>query len=112
MPSVRSLFRIGALAALLIGLLPAASASAVSANTAALQVALKALHHYPGPIDGIRGRQTTHGLRVFQKAHHLTVDGIVGARTLHALGKRGRPPFGSRAMRRGDRGWDVAALQF
>src|SRR6266576_1518065 len=112
MPSVRSVARAGALAALALGLLPAAPAAASSANTAALQVALKALHHYGGPIDGIRGTRTTHGLRVFQKAHHLTVDGIVGPRTRRALGKRGRPLLGQRAIRRGQRGWDVAELQF
>src|SRR4051794_37918167 len=106
MPSLRSAAAAGGLAALTLGLLPAAPAAASSANTAALQVALKALHHYHGPIDGIRGRGTTHGLRIFQKAHHLTVDGVVGPRTLRALGKRGRPPFGSRSMHRGQRGWD------
>ncbi|MEA2353407.1 MAG: hypothetical protein QOJ14_1821 [Thermoleophilaceae bacterium] len=102
----------GVLAALTLGLLPAASASASSANTAALQVAMKALHHYDGSIDGIRGPQTTHGLRVFQKAHHLTVDGIVGPETYRALGWRGRARIGERLVHRHEKGWDVAAIQF
>jgi murein DD-endopeptidase MepM/ murein hydrolase activator NlpD len=51
-------------------------------------------------------------VRVFQKAHHLPVDGIVGPNTRRALGSRGAPGFGARTMRRGQRGWDVAALQF
>ena len=32
--------------------------------------------------------------------------------TRRALGRRGHPRLGSRVMRRGNRGWDVAALQF
>jgi peptidoglycan hydrolase-like protein with peptidoglycan-binding domain len=111
MPSFRSAALAGILAALSLGLIPA-TASAVSANTAALQVAMKALHHYDGPIDGIRGPDTTHGLRVFQKAHHLTVDGIVGPQTLRELGWRGREMLGKRAVRRHMKGWDVAAIQF
>jgi peptidoglycan hydrolase-like protein with peptidoglycan-binding domain len=113
----RSAARTGTFAALAAALLlvPAVFASpagAVSANTAALQVAMKALHHYDGPIDGIRGPQTTHGLRVFQKAHHLTVDGIVGPQTLRALGWRGRAKIGERIVKRHMKGWDVAAIQF
>jgi peptidoglycan hydrolase-like protein with peptidoglycan-binding domain len=102
----------GVLAALALGLLPAVPAAASSANTAALQVAMKALHHYDGAIDGIRGPKTTHGLRVFQKAHHLTVDGIVGPETYRALGWRGRARIGQRLVRRHQKGWDVAAIQF
>jgi peptidoglycan hydrolase-like protein with peptidoglycan-binding domain len=106
--------RLAALAAAVM-LVPAALASpahAKSANTAALQVALRALHHYDGKIDGIRGPATTHGLRVFQKAHHLTVDGIVGEGTLRELGWRGRAKIGQRVVKRHLKGWDVAAVQF
>ncbi len=81
-------------------------------NTAALQVALKALHHYSGGIDGINGRRTKLAVRRYQRAHRLPVDGVAGARTRRKLGARGRPSFGSRAMTQGDRGWDVAALQW
>jgi peptidoglycan hydrolase-like protein with peptidoglycan-binding domain len=112
MPPIRSLARAVALAGLALCLLHAAPASASSANTAALQVAMKALHHYPGAIDGVRGPQTTHGLRVFQKAHHLTVDGIVGPATYRALGWRGRAQIGQRAVHRHEKGWDVAGVQF
>jgi hypothetical protein len=101
-----------AAAVLLVPAVLASPALAKSANTAALQVALRALHHYDGKIDGIRGPETTHGLRVFQKAHHLTVDGIVGPRTLRALGWRGRADIGERTVHRHHRGWDVAAVQF
>jgi murein DD-endopeptidase MepM/ murein hydrolase activator NlpD len=102
----------GVVAALALGVLPATPAAASSANTAALQVAMKALHHYDGSIDGIRGPETTHGLRVFQKAHHLKVDGIVGPETYRALGWRGRAKIGQRLVRRHQKGWDVAAIQF
>jgi peptidoglycan hydrolase-like protein with peptidoglycan-binding domain len=91
MPSFRSAARAGVLAVLLLGALSVlpASASASSANTAALQVALKALHHYDGSIDG-----------------------VVGPQTLHALGWRGREQLGKRLVRRHEKGWDVAAVQF
>jgi Peptidase family M23/Putative peptidoglycan binding domain len=113
----RSAARTGTLAALAVALVlvPAVFASAAqakSANTAALQVAMRALHHYDGKIDGIRGPATTHGLRVFQKAHHLTVDGIVGSDTLRALGWRGRAMIGQRIVKRHMKGWDVSAIQF
>src|SRR3954452_20549568 len=91
---------------------PPAPASAGPSGTAALQLALQAHGLYRGHIDGIAGPGTRAGIRAFQARHHLSVDGIVGPRTLRALGRRGRPRFGSRAMHVGQRGWDVAALQF
>ena len=48
----------------------------------------------------------------FQRRRGLAVDGVVGPRTRAAFGKRGRPAFGSRTMKRGDRGWDIAAMQY
>src|SRR4051812_35372880 len=94
-----------------LALVPAAAAYR-SANTAALQVALKALKRYPGRIDGIAGPQTRRAVRAFQRAHRLSADGVAGPRTRRALGRRGRPRLGSRIMRKGQRGWDVAGLQF
>ena len=73
---------------------------------------MRALHLYPGGIDGIAGPQTRRAIRAFQRRRRLGVDGIVGPRTRHALGRRGRPALGSRAMHRGQRGWDVAGLQY
>jgi murein DD-endopeptidase MepM/ murein hydrolase activator NlpD len=51
-------------------------------------------------------------VRTFQRRRHLAVDGVVGPQTRRALGRRGRPALGSRTMRRGQRGWDVAGLQY
>jgi peptidoglycan hydrolase-like protein with peptidoglycan-binding domain len=90
----------------------AAPASAGPSGTAALQVALQANGLYSGHIDGISGPGTRAGVRAFQARHRLTVDGVVGPRTLRSLGRRGRPRFGSRVMHAGQHGWDVAALQF
>jgi peptidoglycan hydrolase-like protein with peptidoglycan-binding domain len=87
-------------------------ALAASADVAALQVALRALGLAPGPIDGISGPLTQRAVRRFQARAHLVVDGIAGPHTRRALGRRGRPRLGSRLMRIGQRGWDVAALQF
>ena len=82
------------------------------ARVAALQSALTQLHLYSGLVDGVRGPLTRHGIVAFQRRSGLHVDGIAGPRTRRALGWRGRPGLGSRVMRCGDRGWDVAALQF
>jgi peptidoglycan hydrolase-like protein with peptidoglycan-binding domain len=97
---------------LTLTLAPASQAVASNANVAALQVALKALGLYPVAVDGVKGPFTQRAVRALQRRHRLLVDGIAGPQTRRALGRRGRPAFGSRAMRRGQRGWDVAALQF
>jgi murein DD-endopeptidase MepM/ murein hydrolase activator NlpD len=79
---------------------------------AALQAALKGLRLYRGVVDGIKGPLKRQGIHAFQRRRGLLVDGIVGPQTRRALGWRGRPRLGSRVMRFGNRGWDVAALQF
>jgi len=104
---------VGVLTAL-IWLCPAAAPAAApaSANVAALQVALRSAGAYAGTVDGIRGPATITALRRVQRRAGLAVDGILGVRTRRTLGRRGRHRYGSRAMRGGDVGWDVAALQF
>jgi hypothetical protein len=89
-----------------------ATASAGSAETAALQVAMRAIGLYPHAVDGITGPWTQGAVRTFQSQHGLSVDGIAGPQTRRALGKRGKPNLGKRPMHNGQRGWDVAALQF
>ena len=102
-----------ALAAVVLALLGASQAHArVSADTAALQVALRAKGLYGGAVDGIAGPGTRAAVRALQARRGLAVDGIAGPRTRRALGRRGRPRLGARALRVPARGWDVAALQF
>ena len=91
---------------------PASAAAAGSAETAALQVALRAVGVYGGTIDGVAGAGTARAVRAFQSRNGLAADGVAGAGTRQALGRRGRPAFGTRTLRRGMSGWDVAALQF
>ena len=86
--------------------------AAPSANTAALQVALRATGDYAGTVDGVAGTGTRAAVRAFQSRHGLVVDGIAGQMTRRALGRRGRPAWGSRVLREGARGRDVAVLQF
>ena len=101
-------------AALVVALLLAfpAHAGAARPSVAAAQVALRALNLYRSTVDGVSGPLTQAAVRTFQRRRGLTVDGIVGPQTRRALGRRGRPRIGSRIMRIGLRGWDVAALQF
>jgi peptidoglycan hydrolase-like protein with peptidoglycan-binding domain len=86
--------------------------AAAGPKVAAVQVALKRLGLYNATVDGIRGPLTKAAIVRFQRRRGLPVDGVVGPRTRRAFGKRGRPAFGSRIMERGDRGWDVAAMQY
>ncbi len=109
---MRPIRAVGAAALLAIAVAVPSHAEARPANVAALQAALKGLHLYRGYVDGIRGPLTRRGVIAFQRRRGLQADGIAGPRTRQALGWRGRPPLGSRVMRPGNRGWDVAALQF
>ena len=86
--------------------------AAGEAHVAALQVALHAQGFYRSSIDGVYGPRTRTAVRRFQRRAGLTVDGVVGPRTRRALGRLGRPKLGTRVLRRGHVGWDVAALQF
>jgi peptidoglycan hydrolase-like protein with peptidoglycan-binding domain len=99
---------ISAAALLIAG--PAAAAG--SADVAALQVALRSHGFYSGDIDGLRGPDTAEALLSFQERQGLVPDGIAGPRTRNALGELGRHELGSRPLSIGDRGWDVAELQF
>ena len=99
-------------AALAAAMFAPATAEGVSSRVAALQTALRAEGLYHGDTDGIAGPQTRSAVRRLQARHRLVVDGVAGPRTRRALGRRGRPSLGSRPLREGMRGWDVAALQF
>ena len=103
---------IGLALVLAVGLVVPATAHAGRADVAALQVSMRALGLYGSTIDGIAGPLTRNAVRTFQRRRGLQVDGIAGPRTRRALGRRGGPSLGSRPMRNGMRGWDVAALQF
>ena len=110
MPSIRVISGGIALALVLALALPAPSIA--GPKVAAVQVALKRIGLYNATVDGVRGPRTKSAIVRFQHRRGLSVDGVVGPQTRRAFGKRGRPAFGSRTMKRGDRGWDVAAMQY
>ena len=110
MPSIRV---ISGGIALALGCVLVFSAPALAGpKVAAVQVALKRIGLYNATVDGVRGPLTKAAIVRFQRSRGLAVDGIVGPQTRAAFGKRGRPAFGSRTMKLGDRGWDVAAMQY
>jgi peptidoglycan hydrolase-like protein with peptidoglycan-binding domain len=99
-------------------------------DVTALQQALTDLGFSPGSIDGKFGPLTAAAVRAFQTAHNLAVDGVVGTQTRAALAEAlGTLPsdsgsgngsggsgsaiddLGTRMLRLGSRGDDVAALQ-
>jgi N-acetylmuramoyl-L-alanine amidase len=51
-----------------------------------IQQKLKNWGYYKGSVDGIFGLKTKEAVKYFQRKNNLTVDGIVGAKTLSALG--------------------------
>jgi murein DD-endopeptidase MepM/ murein hydrolase activator NlpD len=83
-----------------------------SPSIAALQVALRSKGLYSGTVDGFAGPGTSAAVRRLQRRAGLAVDGVAGPQTLGALGRRGRPRLGTRMLRRGMSGFDVAELQF
>ena len=98
---------------LLIALaVPAVASAHVNPQAAGLQVALRAYGLYSGPIDGIAGPATVHGVERFQRRVGLHADGKAGPATRRAMGPLGRPLFGRRPLHRGLFGWDVSVLQF
>jgi peptidoglycan hydrolase-like protein with peptidoglycan-binding domain len=60
-------------------------------------------------IDGIYGNSTEIALKSFQRRNDLRIDGIVGPKTWAALKSMVEP--GTRRLRKGHTGADVAALQ-
>jgi peptidoglycan hydrolase-like protein with peptidoglycan-binding domain len=90
----------------------AAPAAAQNPQLAGLQVALARHALYSGPIDAELGPMTRAAVRSFQAHRGLVPDGIVGPLTRRALGRLGRPLFGTRVIKPGMKGWDVAVLQY
>jgi murein DD-endopeptidase MepM/ murein hydrolase activator NlpD len=103
---------VGFVATVLLAGLAAPVFAHASAGVAALQVALRAEGLYGGPVDGVAGPGTRAAVRALQARRGLAVDGVAGPQTRRALGRRGRPALGSRPLSEGQRGWDVAGLQF
>jgi len=57
-----------------------------TSQTKTLQTKLKRWGYYKGSVDGIFGKKTREAVKLFQKRNGLVVDGIVGNKTLAALG--------------------------
>lgn len=60
-----------------------------------IQRKLKNWGYYKGAVDGIYGSKTKEAVRYFQRKNNLSVDGIVGAKTLAALGMSSSSSSGS-----------------
>ena len=62
------------------------NSSSSSQDIKLVQTKLKNWGYYKGKVDGIYGSQTKSAVRLFQKRNGLKVDGIVGNKTLAAMG--------------------------
>ncbi len=94
------------------GALAFAGQASASPQQAGVQVALRGLGLYTGPIDGEVGPLTRSAVEAAQRRANLPVTGTIDTRTREALGPLGRPLFGKRPIAPGDFGLDVSALQF
>jgi peptidoglycan hydrolase-like protein with peptidoglycan-binding domain len=83
-----------------------------SADVAALQTALWNRGVYRGDVNGLMTPGTLKAVMRLQRAAGLVPDGIVGPLTLPLFGRLRGPALGSRMLRRGLVGADVAELQF
>jgi LysM repeat protein len=90
----------------------AGTAAAADPTVAGLQVALAAQRFYAGSIDGVAGTATTSAVRSLQRQAGLPLTGEAGPATRDALGRLGRPFFGTRPIKFGMVGLDVSVLQF
>jgi soluble lytic murein transglycosylase-like protein len=97
---------------LAVGALVGAGPATASPQQAGVQVALRALGLYCGPIDGIVGPRTRAAVTAAQKRFGLPQTGAISARTRASLGPLGEPRLGSRPITPGDFGLDVSVLQF
>lgn len=86
--------------------------AAPSQSVAALQVALRAKGHYPGPVDGLQGPLTRLGLQTFRQQRGIGTERTIGPATRRALGALGTPLLGQRELALGAVGWDVSSLEF
>ncbi len=75
----------------------------------ALQKALKAAGHDPGPIDGVFGTRTETALKAFQKASGLPETGVADASTWLVISPH--IDYSDVLLRRGSRGMYVMILQ-
>jgi soluble lytic murein transglycosylase-like protein len=94
------------------GALIFAGQASASPQQAGVQVALRALGLYSGPIDGEIGPLTQSAVEAAQQRAGLPVTGAVDTATRDSLGLLGRPLFGKRPIAPGDFGLDVSVLQF
>ena len=105
-------------ARILLGVALAIWATAVSAparanpQQAGVQVALRGLGLYAGPIDGDFGPQTVAAIRAFQRRAGIAPSGLLDTKTRISLGPLGRPLFGARTIHLHDFGLDVSVLQY
>jgi Putative peptidoglycan binding domain/Transglycosylase SLT domain len=67
---------------------------AIGWDVSYLQFLLRAQGFMPGSVDGRFGRRTEAGVRRFQSAYALEIDGIAGPRTLRALARAARSERG------------------
>ena len=67
-----------------------------------IQTKLKSWGYYNGSVDGVFGSKTYEAVKSFQRKNGLTADGIVGSKTLAALGIKDSNSSGGSASNNSD----------
>lgn len=81
------------------------------ADIKVVQYKLRKWGYYTGTVDGIYGSGTTSAVKKFQSKNGLVADGIVGNKTLSALGVSVGLTTSSAVLKKGNSGSDVRKLQ-
>jgi peptidoglycan hydrolase-like protein with peptidoglycan-binding domain len=97
---------------LVVGALFFAGPALANPQQAGVQVALRAMGLYTGPVDGEVGPLTRAAVAAAQTRAGLPATGRIDTRTRDALGPLARPLYGKRPIEPGDFGLDVSVLQF
>jgi murein DD-endopeptidase MepM/ murein hydrolase activator NlpD len=90
---------------------PADAGVTVDPRIAAVQITMRSRLLYRGPVTGVVDGRTTSAIAILQKRLGVAADGIFGPQTRARLFPYGTPVLGTRLLKVGSKGYDVALLR-